>query len=212
MEDIQRPKPCPPWSVCREKRDKANSGTAYRAPTCLRYEGFCGWLGHELYKTLDNSSKKTNIGAPPEGAAGARALGGGRIGERSEPKSTTPCDRSEGGRGDAGLGMRENSECNRCFSRMRKTAYRQAIRVISSKQRASIVAPKRVISGSPRGADGSEEAWLVGAHGERCEPKSDRPPSHRAGGRGQHGAGLRFLRWRRSESAPRYMLNGKQEI
>ena len=34
------------------------------------------------------------------------------------------------------------------------------------------------------GADGSEGAWLVGAHGERSEPKSDRPPSHRAGGRG----------------------------
>ena len=157
-----------------------------------------------------DSAKKTNIGEPPEGAAGARALGGGRIGESSEPKSPTPCDRSEGGRGDAVLGMRENSECNRCFSRMRKTAYRQAIRVISSKQRASKVAPKRVISGSPRGADGSKVAWGMGAHGERSEPKSDRPPSHRAGGRGQHGAGMRFLRWRRSESAPRYMLNGKR--
>ena len=108
------------------------------------------------------------------------------------------------------MGMRENSECNRCFSRMLKTAYRQAIRVISSKKRASKVSPKRVILGSPRGADGSEGAWLVGAHGERSEPKSDRQTSHRAGGRGQHGAGLRFLRWRRSESAPRYMLNGKQ--
>ena len=90
-----------------------------------------------------------NYRAPPEGAAGARALGGGRSGERSEPKSTTPCDRSEGGRGDAGLVMRENSECNRCFSRMLKTAYRQSIRVISSKQRVSKVSPKRVISGSP---------------------------------------------------------------
>ena len=151
-----------------------------------------------------------NYRAPPEGAAGARALGGGRSGERSEPKSTTPCDRSEGGRGDAGLGMRENSESNRCFSRMLKTAYRQAIMVISIKQRESKEVPKRLISGSPRGADGSEVAWLVGAHGERIEPKSARQTRHRAGGRGQHGAGLRFLRWRRSESAPRSMLNGKQ--
>ena len=96
-----------------------------------------------------NASNKGNYREPPEGAAGARALGGWRIGERSEPRSPTTCDRSEGGRGDAGLGMRENSECIRCFSRMRKTAYRQAIRVISSNQRASKVAPKRVIKGSP---------------------------------------------------------------
>ena len=145
MEDIQSPKPCPPWSARREKRAKANSGTVYRAPTCGRYEGCCGWLGHELSKTSDNSSNKGNYREPPEGAAGARALGGGRLGERSEPRSPTPCDRSEGGRGDAGLGMRENSECNRCFSRMRKTAYRQAFRVISSKQRASKIVPKRLI-------------------------------------------------------------------
>ena len=125
-----------------------------------------------------------NYREPPEGAAGARALGGGRSGERSEPKSTTPCDRSEGGRGDAGLGMRENSECNRCFSRMLKTAYRQAIMVISIKQRESKEAPKRLISGSPRGADGSEVAWLVGAHGERSEPKSDRYQATERGGRG----------------------------
>ena len=61
-------------------------------------------------KSKQGSAKKSNFGEHPEGAAGARALGGGRIGERSEPKNPTPCDRSEGGRGDAGLGMRENSE------------------------------------------------------------------------------------------------------
>ena len=44
---------------------------------------------------------------------------------------------------------------------------------------------KRSFRGSPPlGADGSEGAWLVGAHGERSEPKSAHQPSHRAGGRG----------------------------
>ena len=143
-------------------------------------------LAHGIWasqKTLEEE-RRSLWGSPLWGRTGARALGGGRSGERSEPKSTTPCDRSEGGRGDAGLGMRENSECNRCFSRMLKTAYRQAIRVISIKQRASKEAPKRLISGSPRGADGSEVAWLVGAHGERSEPKSDRYQATERGGRG----------------------------
>ena len=36
----------------------------------------------------------------------------------------------------------------------------------------------------PLGADGSEGAWLVGAHGERSEPKSDRHQATERGGRG----------------------------
>ena len=168
------------------------------------------WVISIKQREIKEAPKRLISGRPPRGQREQGRLVEGEVAREASQRARHHATEARAGGGMRDWAFGKNSECNRCFSRMLKTAYRQAIRVISIKQRVSKEAPKRLISGSPRGADGSEVAWLVGAHGERIEPKSDRQTSHRAGGRGQHGAGLRFLRWRRSESAPRSMLNGKQ--